>query len=196
VLGKTLVAFVRADKAQPSAGSVIDHIAVSYPDVNARLKSLDGSGATIVTTPGDAPGPFTSRFIEDPWGVRIELLQDPDRVGFHHVHLRVADPAATLRWYHEAFGGEPSRLNGRVDGVRFGPVWLFAEKSSVTPAPSAERAIQNVAWEVVDVDEAATALKARGVKVVIEPRFAGAVRYAFFEDPNGVRVELLQRPRP
>jgi hypothetical protein len=38
------------------------------------------------------------------------------------------------------------------------------------------------------------AFKAKGAKAVVEPRAIGKLWYAFFEDPGGVRVELLQRP--
>ena len=59
--------------------------------------------------------------------------------------------------------------------------------------PSGDRAVMNVAWLVRNVDEAVSVLKSKGVKTVVEPRSIGSVRYAFLEDPNGVRIELIHQ---
>ena len=55
-------------------------------------------------------------------------MEDPETLGFHHVHLSAADPAATLKWYQNALGGTPASLKGRVNGLRFGNVWLLAAR--------------------------------------------------------------------
>jgi lactoylglutathione lyase len=191
--GKTLIEFVKTDNAQPSAGSVIDHIGLSYADLTAKMKDFEAGGAKIVTPMRDAPGLFAVGFIEDLWGTKIEVVQDPELLGFHHVHLRVPDPTATLKWYQDMLGGERAKLKGRIDGLRYGNVWLLAASSGgETPAPSADRAIQNVAWVVPNVDQAVMVLKSKGVKTITEPRSIGTVQYAFVEDPNGVRIELIQ----
>src|SRR5947209_16156021 len=65
--GKIRFIWLKSDAAKPSAGTAIDHIAFSVA--------------------GKAPG-----FMEDPWGVTIEIVNDPNVRGFHHVHLRSADP--------------------------------------------------------------------------------------------------------
>ena len=79
--GKTRFIWLKSDTAGPSADTAIDHIAFSVAD--------------------KAPG-----FMTDPWGVKIEILNDPQRRGFHHVHLRSTDPATSLKWYQQRFGGE------------------------------------------------------------------------------------------
>src|SRR5258708_3826430 len=43
--GRTVIVFVRGDSAPPSAGSVIDHFAVSVSDVAAKVKELEAAGA-------------------------------------------------------------------------------------------------------------------------------------------------------
>jgi catechol 2,3-dioxygenase-like lactoylglutathione lyase family enzyme len=181
-LGGIVLAFVRTAKPQPSAGSVIDHIAVSLPDRAARMKQLAAAGVKIMP----------DGFIEDPWGTRIELLQDPQNLGFHHVHLAVSDPAGTVAWFRQMIGGEPVP-NGA--GLRYGSVALLVEKSAAPPAASADRAIMNVAFRVSEIHKAIAELKGKGVKVVTEPTAIGDLWYAFVESPAGVRVELLQRPQ-
>ena len=197
MFGKTLIEFVKTEQLLPSTGSVIDHVGLSYADLEAKMKELAGSGAKIVTPVRDVQGLFKLGFIEDLWGAKIEMVQDAEQLGFHHVHLRVPDPAATLNWYESTFGGgERTKLKGRIDGLRYGGVWLLAASSgSETPAPSLDRAVYNIAYLVPNVDDAVTALKSKGVKARVEPRSIGTVRYAFVQDPNGVEIELIHQQR-
>ena len=92
--GKTLIEFVKDDSAKPSAGSVIDHIGLSYADLDARMKEIAASGAKIQSAPRDVPGLFKLGFIEDPWGTRIEVVQDPELLGLHHLEQSLL-PTAT-----------------------------------------------------------------------------------------------------
>jgi catechol 2,3-dioxygenase-like lactoylglutathione lyase family enzyme len=193
--GKMLIAIVKTDNPQPSAGSAIDHIGLSFPDLAGKMNELQAAGVKIVTPMRDVPGLFKLGFIEDPWGVKIELVQDAERLGFHHVHLSAADPAAALNWYEDMLGGQREKLKGRIDGLRYDGIWLLAAKSgAAAPVSSGERAVMSVGWQIRDMTQAATAFKAKGAKTVVEPRAIGKLWYAFFEDPSGVRVELLQRP--
>jgi catechol 2,3-dioxygenase-like lactoylglutathione lyase family enzyme len=190
--GSNVITIIKGDKVQPSAGTLIDHIGLSYRDVDAAVTKAEAAGAKVTSPPRESPGIFRYAYIEDPWGVRIEMVQDAERLGFHHVHLRVKDPDATLTWYQQQFGGERTKLKGKVDGVRFNGVWLFAMSSEADlPAPVA--AIQLVAFRVDDVDAGMKGLAASGVKAAAEPRSLPALRYAFVEDPNGIRVELVKR---
>jgi len=190
--GSNVITITKGTTIQPSVGTLIDHFGLSYRDLDAAVKTAEAAGAKVTTTPRDSPGIFKYAYIEDPWGVRIEMVEDTERLGFHHVHLRVKDPAATLAWYQQQFGGEAAKLRGKLDGVRFNGVWLFAMSSGAdTPAPPT--AIQLVALRVPDVDAALKALNAGGVKTVAEPRELPALRYAFVQDPNGIRVELVKR---
>jgi catechol 2,3-dioxygenase-like lactoylglutathione lyase family enzyme len=62
-----------------------------------------------------------------------------------------------------------------------------------TPASSSDHAIQNIALRVKDVDAGIKALGSAGIKATVEPRSLPGMRYAFVEDPNGIRVELMDR---
>jgi catechol 2,3-dioxygenase-like lactoylglutathione lyase family enzyme len=190
--GKTLVEFLRTDTPKPSAGSVVDHIGLSFPDLAAKMKEFESGGVKIVAPVRDVAGLFKFGFIEDPWGTKIEVVEDAELLGFHHVHLRVPDSAGTLKWYQDTFGGERSRLKGRIDGLRYGSVWLLADSSGAEkPVPTADRAIYNIAFEVADINAAVATLKAKGLQVPVEPRSIGRLMYAFVDDPVGVRIELI-----
>ena len=193
--GKQLIAVVKTTNPQPSTGSVIDHFGISYPDIESKLKEAEAGGAHVISPPRDIPGFLKFAYIEDPWGVKIELLQDADLIGFHHVHLRVKDPEATLTWYQDTFGGKRDKLKGRIEGLRYGSIWLFVAASNQdSTVSSADRAIMSFGLDVSDIHAAAAELERRGIKLPVAPRQLGDLWYAFAEDPNGTRVELLQRP--
>jgi len=190
--GANVITITKGNAVQKSAGTLIDHIGLSFKDLDAAVKTAEAAGATVTTTPRESPGFFKYAYIEDPWGVRIEMVEDAEHLGFHHVHLRVKDPDATLAWYQQQFGGEPAKLRGKLDGVRFNGVWVFA-MSSGTDTPAPPTAIMLVALRVNDVDAALKGLNAAGIKTEAEPRDLPALRYAFVQDPNGIRVELVKR---
>ncbi len=192
LVGKTRFIFLRNDNPQPSAGSAVDHIGMSFPDVDAKMKEFEAAGIKIVQPVRDVPGLFKLGFIEDPWGTKIEILQDPETLGFHHVHLRAPDPEAALKWYVEMFGGEHAKLEGRIDGVKYGDVWVLAQKGDATPSEG--HAIDHIGWRTtMDLGAKATELKAKGVKFTTEPTPIRNIHMSYVEGPAIVKIELLQR---
>ncbi len=127
--GEALVVFRKTDTARASVGSVIDHYGISVPDIEATMQRLEGSGAKILEPVREVPGLFKLAFIEDPFGAKVELVQDAEWPDFHHVHLRVPDPTATLAWYEDVIGGTRDKLKGKIEGLRYGGVWLVAQDS-------------------------------------------------------------------
>lgn len=192
VIGRTIFAFIKAENAGPSAGSVIDHIGFSVPDVDATMKALMAAGATQVTPARDVPGLFKLGFVQDPFGVKLEIVQDPETPGFHHIHLLASDPEASLKFYADHFGGERSKLKGRVDGLKYAnpDVWLMVQKGD-NAAPSQGRAIDHLGWAIPNLTAKLAALTAAGVKPT-DPRAVRHLTVAFVDGPGGVRVEMVQ----
>lgn len=168
MFGKTRFIWMKSDTAKPSADTAIDHIAFSVAD--------------------RAPGVIT-----DPWGVKIEIVNDPARRGFHHVHLNAPDPAASIAWYQKRFGGDRVKYKGE-DALKYGDMLVLVQKAKA-PTPSVGHALDHVGWRVTDLDK--TLADLTGIKVlqgVTNLQLAtGPVRYSFVEDPDGVKIELVQR---
>src|SRR5262249_40224055 len=153
-------------------GGAVDHIGISVPNVDTKLKELEAAGGKVLTPPRDVPNLFRIAFVQDPFGTKIELVQDPETPGFHHLHLRVPDPEAALKFYVDPFGGQGAKLKGQIDGVRYAnpDVWLLALKGTDV-MPSAGRAIDHIGWTTADTDAQVADLKAKGaVKISTEPR--------------------------
>ena len=197
LIGDVRIIFSKRDNAQPSAGSAVDHVGFSVPDLAASMKTFEADGVKIVTPLRDVPKLFPLAFIEDPWGTKIEVVQDSAGLGVHHIHLRGTDPAAMLAWYAAQFGGRVDKFKGVMDGINMGGVWILVQRGEAVPSQG--HSIDHIGFRPINVDAAIADLKARNVKVTTEPRpltFANGVtaRIAFAEAPDGVRIELVQRP--
>jgi len=196
MFGETRVVFQKNEMPKPSAGSVLDHIGFSVADLDAAMQRFAAGGVKVTTPPRDVPNLFKIAFIEDPWGTRIEVVQDPQHLGLHHIHLRGPDPAATLAWYVQTFGGKTGKLKGQIDGVQYGDVWLLAARGDAVP--SAGHSVDHIGFRPANLDTTVAGLKARNVKITSEPRAltlpsGTSMHIAFIEGIDGVRIELVQR---
>ena len=191
-----------------SQGTGINHIGFSFPDLEAKMAELEavgvrGSGVRLQRNDDgsmiqDLPGLYKSAFIFDPWGTRIELVEDTEYLGFHQIHLSATNPEETLAWYRDVMGGEPASMRGVVDGVLFGDVWLLAMEhpEGAAPATTQGRAIDHVAFMVDDLDTAAPEMRQRGVRFTQDPlvpeNARTSARQAYVVGPDNVRVEVIE----
>ena len=198
LFGRTRIMFLRDRDGtrRPSAGSVIDHLGFSFPDLEAKLREVEEAGATITTPARAVEGLFTLAFINDPWGTRLELIEEPQHLGFHHVHLRGPDPTEVLDWYENIFGGIRIRMRARVEGLLYpGQVWLLVTQGE--SFPSTEGTIDHIGWRAPEADPTLSDLQSRGAELTSGPvdmRLPnGMIRFFYIAGPNGANVELVQR---
>lgn len=185
--------FVKDAGFSGSDGSSVDHIGFSFEDLQAKMMSFEEAGIKVLAPVRDVRGLFKFAFIEDPWGTKIEVMQDPDQTGFHHVHLKGPDPEKIFDWYEMAFGGTRARYKDLLDALLYDDVWLLVQDSGEEAmAATRGRSIDHLGWSFADLDAAATELKAKGVQFRIEPMPYRDVRIAFIEGPGGVSIELVQ----
>jgi len=186
--------FIKAPDAAPTEGSVIDSIGLSFPDVEAKVKILEAAGAKVVAPVREMPGLWKRAVVVDPFGVKIELVEDRNTLGFHHIALRVADPEATTRWFLSTFGGERVKLGGRLDALKYGKTYLVVMQGQGT-APSQGRAIDHLGFGPPSMDGLAADLKTKGVTFTAAPQPKPnqfGHRTAYVEAPGGVRIELVE----
>lgn len=197
IFGQTRIMFLGGGQGRrPSAGSVIDHLGFSFPDLAAKLSRVQAAGATITTPMREAEGLFKLAFVDDPFGTRLELIEEPQHLGFHHVHLRGPDPTATLAWYENMFGGVRLRLRGRLDGILYpGNVWILVTRGDAFP--SSEATIDHIGWRAPQADPTVVDLASRGAELTSQPRDMtlpnGRIRFFYIAGPDGARIELVQR---
>ena len=195
MLGTTRLIFQKSEMPKPSAGSVLGAIGFSVADLDGAVKTLQADGVKMVMPPMVMQG-IRSAQVVDPWGTLIEVVQDPKKLGFHHITLSSSDPGATLAWFADAFGGKVAKYDKAMDGINYGGVWVFASRGN--GEPSAGHSIDHIGFRPINVDNSVAAMKTKSVKVTTEPRplvlpSGTAMRLAFIEGPGGVRIELVQR---
>jgi catechol 2,3-dioxygenase-like lactoylglutathione lyase family enzyme len=201
--GSTRLLFIKKEDAKPSAGAAVDHIGFSVADLDAKMKEFQAGGVKIVSPPRDVPGLFKLAFIEDPWGTRIEVVQDPEMLGLHHVHMRGPDPEEVFAWLQAKFGGQRTKLKGKVDAMKysapgFTDMWILVQKGD--SEPSEGHAIDHIGWRSTGpLTKTIDDLRAKGVTVTSEPRPLSLpngpmINYSYVAGPAGAKIELVERP--
>ena len=128
------------------------------------------------------------------------------KFGFDHVHLVGSDLDASERFYSEMFGAESL---GRQDAggavnlrMRLDGVLLFIRSPRPTESPNGDGEPIRYTYDhfgvvVQDMTAAIEELRAKGVKILQEPRTARpGTHVAFVEGPDHTRIEVLQRDVP
>lgn len=118
----------------------------------------------------------------------------------HHVALFTPNFDEMERFYTETLGLAVTRRWDDECIVFFdvGSTQIELIGRDVPPKPE-EKILagyfDHLALHVDDVDAAYSELEAKGVKMKAEPRDFKDVRIAFFYDPDGNQLELVQDPR-
>ena len=117
--GAVRLMFLAANSSGGSQGSVIEHLGFSVADIDAKMRELAAIDTRVIEPVKNVPGLYKTALIENPWGTRIQLVQDPDLLGLHHVQLRLPDAEAAYSWYLDKFGGERTKIKGQADSVKY-----------------------------------------------------------------------------
>ena len=206
--GSVQLLFIARPARGGNEGTAVNHISFSFADLAAKVTQLvavgvAGSGVRVMDRESPIhvePGLFKVAFVKDPWGTKVELVEDPEHLGFHHVHLFSADPKATLAWYEKAFGGKPGKLKGPLTGILYGKTWLVVSQSTGPDAlrPTEGRTIDHIGFAVPNLDTATADLKSKGVQL----RGGGAAgstepsentKALMMTGPDNILVEAVQR---
>ena len=118
---------------------------------------------------------------------------------FVHTAIRVSDIEASKRFYIDGIGLEAKReftgddgvLNFYVGGHEGAQIQFKSDPGS--EAEVRPDGVDHLAISVENVDRMVSQLSAEmGYTVVQEPTDMDEIRFAYVEDPDGYRVELIQ----
>jgi catechol 2,3-dioxygenase-like lactoylglutathione lyase family enzyme len=189
MLGATIL-FIRMAPSGPSAGSVIDHIGVTVPDLQPFIEKLAKTGyKSFRPIAGAVPG-NDRLMIDGPDGVRIELTEDSSNYAaleFDHIHFYTSQPKEMQAWYAKNFAARPGR-GDKADSSNLGQTALFWSHADAA-APTAGRAIDRLSLEIKGLEAFCKNLTDNGVKLDSPPG-----KSVFLTDPWGTRIELTEAP--
>ena len=137
--GDLSVIFFEREPTGGSVGTGVDHIGFSMANVEEVAMNVLADGGQQIGDFVEFSG-MKIAFVLDPWGTKIELIDDPDTRGLHHIHLSSPQPQDTLAWYQDIFGGEIVQWKGVLPAINYSNVWLMAAQTTESIAPTqAER---------------------------------------------------------
>jgi catechol 2,3-dioxygenase-like lactoylglutathione lyase family enzyme len=181
-------------------------------DLDADHQRLADAGFSFSVTPKMAgSGVGRLAFLSDPNGVRIELIERDDTYkqpsiegrikSFDHISLLARDLASAEAFYGE-FIGMSMLKRMRVDARDLNMVYLnmgddVVELLQPAQLPQGAPLIGHIALRVDSVDAMVEELQGKDVTFdASSPKAAGTGlgRIAVFTDPDGIKIELLDRP--
>lgn len=202
--GAVRLMFLGSQSTGGSMGSVFEHLGFSVADLDAKMRELAAINTKVIEPVKNVPGLYKTALIESPWGTQIQLVQDPELLGLHHVQLRLPDTEAAYAWYLDKFGGERTKIKGQVDSVKYAGTGgfttvyiLIAQGASV---PSQGRAVDHIGWRsTAAATETKAMLESKQVQLTTQPRVlnlpAGPpINYFYVAGPSGARIEIVERP--
>lgn len=127
------------------------------------------------------------------------------KLSFDHVTLTVSDLERSIEFYRDTLGlkvlGKIEQPDAGLTIVYFeageGVLELFyfsdEEDSDLNEREDTDIGLQHIGFGVSNVDEVADKLRRNDVEFTLEPMDAGGgVRIAFFKDPDGILLELVE----
>jgi catechol 2,3-dioxygenase-like lactoylglutathione lyase family enzyme len=180
----------KAEPAEGSEGSTVDHFAFRAKDLPAVKAKLMAAGVAITR---DDPAEIVAIF---PDKVKVEFYAAPTLavpLEHFHVHFYATDPDALRSWYLKHFGAAmPTPTNANAAGV---PGITFSFRKTDTPqAATKVRSLDHIGFEVKGLEAFCKKLAADGV--TFESPFRDVPRIglkiAFLIDPAGTRIELTE----
>jgi len=213
--------FLTAQKPTgPTRGTAFDHIGFAVPDVPALATKLAAAGYKETTSREPAPGAPAAQtaaagtsavygryaYFLGPDGVKIELVTaEPNApaIAGHHIHFINKQYVEMQQWYMKVFdatlrpGQTEFFIGADLPVVGYSLNFFRWEgDQSITHVPTAGRVVDNVGFEVKNLEAFCKGLEAKGIKFARPytrntPAMNG-IATAMIVDPWGVSVELTE----
>ena len=121
--------------------------------------------------------------------------------GVHHTGLTVSNLDDAIAWYGEHLGLKTLEARWRVEHAGMEVAYLcdghghrveLFEREDASKLPPVGR--DHLAFTVADIEAEVKKLEDAGVEITVRPSHvdAASLTYAFFADPDGNKLELVQ----
>ena len=195
----------QSDDAVPPAGAILDHFGFVVKDMPAALAKWKANNLKI--SPTENPN---EAYVWAPDGIRVEVYgvpRLPTPIQMNHLHYSTSDIPGMQAWYMRNLGAtagkrpciacvskpaiiETANIPGNVN--------LSLSGSKDQRAPTKDRAIDHIGFEVKNLDAYVKDLEANGIKMDEPVRQIpnSKLKIAFLTDPWGTRIELTENLAP
>ncbi len=123
---------------------------------------------------------------------------------YDHIHLRSPNPAETALWYERMFDAKiietpqpsgPNRVDLDINGLMVFIAGAMPQGEEIQGLRDPHYGLDHFGLRVENLDEAITELKAKGAEFAVESRtMPSGLKISFLRGPDGVRVEVVERP--
>lgn len=112
---------------------------------------------------------------------------------FHHVHLNVIDPEASVRHYVRYFGAVPVKFRGISDALLTGQSYILLNKVDELAQPNSGTSLWHIGWGGIDGPNHFDWLTKQGVKWNTELVTVGNNQghFMYAEGPDGELAEIF-----
>lgn len=185
--------FLALDKAEPAEGSVgstLDHFAFRVKDLASTSAKLKAAGVPLTR---DDSLEIVATF---PDNLKIEFYPAPTLaapIEHFHAHFYAADVVGLRAWYAKYFGAAtPTATNANAMSVP--GMALAFRKTDAAQAATKGRSLDHIGFEVKDLEAFCKRLAADGVTFESPFRVVQAtgLKTAVLIDPAGTRIELTE----
>ncbi len=204
--GGVTIEIIERQSLGSSQGTSIDHISFSYPNIEAKMAELEGigvggSGVRLQrfedgSTFKAIENLYQHSFIFDPWGTRIELVEESGAPKFHHIKLLSSNPDQTVSWYQQTLGLPLEKFKSEQAGLNVAGAWLFiGPHPDNRPASTQERAIDHLGFTRQNLSSAFETLSASKANISSPATPKNAVSEAqrsFLIGPDNTPIALVE----
>jgi catechol 2,3-dioxygenase-like lactoylglutathione lyase family enzyme len=120
----------------------------------------------------------------------IEAQLTASGVHFHHVHLNVVDPTATIAFYKKFFGANGVRYRGLSDGLFTEKSFILLAKVAKAPPIGLGTSLWHIGWAGVDGPSEFAWRTNEGIGVQTPVTPFGSNYYMYFWGPDREVVEI------
>ena len=118
-------------------------------------------------------------------------------IKFNHIHMKTADPEATVKWYVDNLGVKVVRRLVEAGGYQ---VDLHGVPLNITRFVDKQKheqayGLEHIGIETDDLPGTVARLKANGVKVLEEFVRENGTKTYFFEGPHGANLQVMEIPK-
>ena len=111
-----------------------------------------------------------------------------------HVHLNSPDPEKTAAFYNKILGAKITGTGAMPDGRKNVNIDINGLVLRITETPNLkEDGLDHIGLLTEDIEKGMEDARAEGCKVVKEIGPLKGGKFAFFEGPDGVLVELIEK---